>query len=60
MMDQPHEIRYGGGKKAGWTWECSCGKSDDIPYADAFDRTYWAKAHLDEVRAALAVVREET
>lgn len=44
---QVHKIRYGGSEKAGWTWECSCGEgSGPTPFAEAFDRTFWAKAHL--------------
>lgn len=47
---QAHKVRYGGSKKAGWTWECSCGEGSDGPFAEAFDRTFWAKIHLEAVR----------
>ena len=47
---QTHKIRYGGSKKAGWTWECSCGEGSDGPFAEASDRTFWAKIHLEAVR----------
>ena len=48
-----HKIRFGGSKKAGWTWECSCGEGDGVLYADAFDRSCWAKIHLNEVRTVM-------
>lgn len=49
---QAHKVRYGGSNKAGWTWECSCGDGSDDPFAEASDRTFWAKIHLEAVKTA--------
>lgn len=49
VSSKDHVVTYRGSTKSGHTWSCSCGSgSGDVAWADAFDRTMEAHAHLRE------------
>lgn len=53
-----HKMSYIGSKIPGYGWKCSCGEAEgtgigeDHPFAEKFDRTWWAREHLVQVGAA--------